>query len=153
MWWDVCMWWVNELQDTLTVTALHSFLCHLILSTTPVYLNSEIFNFGWDAWMKEAKYAHAVLVEWIEMQISNLDISIFVDSRRKLYLIDFIDSKYITYKQYNINNIWLGRSGWQLGRWQENIGSHSKETFSISSSCMQQQQPGGLWRGGAGCNL
>ena len=55
--------------------------------------------------MKEAKYAHAVLVEWIEMQISNLDISIFVDSRRKLYLIDFIDSKYITYKQYNINNI------------------------------------------------
>ena len=42
--------------------------------------------------MKEAKYAHAVLVEWIEMQILNLDISIFVDSRRKLYLIDFIDS-------------------------------------------------------------
>ena len=50
--------------------------------------------------MKEAKYAHAVLMEWIEMQILNLDISIFVASRRKLYLIDFIDSKCTIYR-YN----------------------------------------------------
>ena len=50
--------------------------------------------------MKEAKYAHAVLVEWIEMQILNLDISSFVDSRRKLYLIDLIDSKCTIYR-YN----------------------------------------------------
>ena len=44
--------------------------------------------------MKEAKYAHAV--EWIEMQIYK-SISILVDSRRKLYLIDLIDSKYTIY--------------------------------------------------------
>ena len=51
--------------------------------------------------MKEAKYAHAVLVEWIEMQIYK-SISILVDSRRKLYLIDLIDSNIQI--QYIINN-------------------------------------------------
>ena len=90
----------NELQDTLiNCTALFfvsfDFDHHACLS------KFRDFQF-WIRCMdeKEAKYAHAVLVEWIEMQISNLDISIFVDSRRKLYLIDFIDSKCTIYR-YN----------------------------------------------------